>query len=102
MTPLELPTMLPDGSVVVRPDRARVLLGDITQRSLYELLNAGELESYIDGKKRLITVRSIMRYISRKFVATGGTTLADIPRGHAGPGRRRKTPAPSSSTSPTT
>jgi hypothetical protein len=35
----------------------------------YELLAAGELDSYLDGRSRKITVDSIHRYISRRLAA---------------------------------
>jgi hypothetical protein len=40
----------------------------------YELLNAGELVSFLDGRARKITVDSIHAYIARKL-AKAGTTL---------------------------
>jgi hypothetical protein len=33
----------------------------------YELLAAGELESFLDGRSRKITVESINRYIARRL-----------------------------------
>jgi hypothetical protein len=36
----------------------------------YELLNAGELESFLDGRSRKITVESIRRYIARRLAPT--------------------------------
>jgi hypothetical protein len=41
----------------------------------YELLNAGELVSFLDGRARKITVESIHSYIARKLAA--GTTGFD-------------------------
>jgi excisionase family DNA binding protein len=37
---------------------------------LYELLSAGEIESYLDGKSRKIVVASIDRYIARQLEAS--------------------------------
>jgi len=34
---------------------------------LYELLNSGEIESYLDGKSRKIVVASIDRYIAHRL-----------------------------------
>jgi hypothetical protein len=34
---------------------------------LYELLTAGELDSFLDGRSRKITVDSIRRYIARQL-----------------------------------
>jgi hypothetical protein len=50
--------------LVVSPRRARHML-DIGNTRLYELLNAGELESYLDGRSRKIIVQSIYRYVTR-------------------------------------
>jgi hypothetical protein len=36
----------------------------------YELLAAGELESFLDGRARKITVESIHNYIARKLAAS--------------------------------
>jgi hypothetical protein len=47
-----------DEPLVVSPTRAKALLDCGTTR-LYELIAAGELESFKDGKSRKITVRSI-------------------------------------------
>ena len=55
---------------------------------LYERLNRGEYESYTDGGKRLITLRSIRARQERLLAAASGT-----PREQASPrrGRPRKT-----------
>jgi excisionase family DNA binding protein len=37
---------------------------------LYELLNEGELTSYLDGRSRLITTESIRAYVERKVAAS--------------------------------
>jgi hypothetical protein len=52
--------------LVVGPRRARHLL-DMGNTRLYELLAAGELDSFVDGRSRKITVESINRYISRRL-----------------------------------
>ena len=52
--------------LIVKPREARRLLS-VSQRRLYELLNAGELESFKDGASRKITVESIRAYVSRKL-----------------------------------
>jgi hypothetical protein len=52
--------------LVVSPARAKTML-DIGHTRLYELLEAGELESYRDGKSRKITVASIKDRIARKL-----------------------------------
>lgn len=52
--------------LVVRPNKAMQLL-DCSRVYLYELINAGELESYRDGAARKITMRSIHARIERKL-----------------------------------
>jgi len=39
---------------------------------LYELLGLGELESYRDGRSRLIVVASIQAYVAHKLAETRG------------------------------
>jgi hypothetical protein len=51
--------------LVVGPRRARQML-DIGNTRLYELINAGELESYLDGRSRKIIVESIHCYVQRR------------------------------------
>jgi hypothetical protein len=41
-------------------------------------VNAGELESYLDGRRRQITVRSVFRYIARRLAAAR-QLAAEIP-----------------------
>jgi hypothetical protein len=55
---------------------------------LYERLNNGEYETYLDGAKRQITLRSIRARQERKLAAAGGP-----PRENSSPrrGRPRKT-----------
>jgi hypothetical protein len=53
--------------LVVRPKRARAMLADCSKPTLYSLIKAGKLESFTEGKARLITVESIERYIARKL-----------------------------------
>jgi hypothetical protein len=55
-----------DEPLVVRPNTAMRLL-DCGRAYLYELINAGELESYLDGAARKITMRSIHARIERKL-----------------------------------
>lgn len=54
---------------------------------LYERLNAGEYETYIDGGKRLITVRSIRARQERLLAAAGGA-----PRSNPSPRARPRKP----------
>ena len=52
--------------IVVRPKQACALLGcGLTY--LFDLLKKGELESYRDGRSRLITLASIKARIARKL-----------------------------------
>jgi hypothetical protein len=46
----------------------------------YQLLDRDELESFLDGKARKITVESIHRYIARKLAAGQSKKLAAPPR----------------------
>lgn len=41
----------------------------ISRAKLYELINAGELESYTDGRMRRITVASVESYVKRRLEA---------------------------------
>src|SRR5262245_14020040 len=57
-----------DERLVVSPRRARYML-DCGNTRLYELLKNNELESYLDGRSRKITVASIHRFMARRLVA---------------------------------
>ena len=52
--------------LVVKPKAAWKLLACSNTRG-YELLSAGELESFLDGRSRKIIVASIHRYIARRL-----------------------------------
>jgi excisionase family DNA binding protein len=54
--------------LVVRPAEAGELL-DCSQSYLYELIRAGELESFEAGTARKITTASIEAYIRRRLAA---------------------------------
>jgi len=54
--------------LVVPPAQACAMLS-IGLTRCYELINAGELESFKDGKSRKITVNSIEAYIERHLGA---------------------------------
>jgi hypothetical protein len=56
----------PQFPVVVSPSKAMTML-DCGRTRLYELINAKELESYLDGKARKITVASIYARVRRKL-----------------------------------
>jgi hypothetical protein len=58
----------------------------------YELLAAGELQSFLDGRRRKITVDSIRAYIRRRLAEAGGSTAsAPATYPHRRRGRPRKT-----------
>ena len=54
--------------LVVKPKLAWKLLACSNTRG-YELLSAGELESFLDGRSRKIIVASIHRFIARRLAA---------------------------------
>jgi hypothetical protein len=56
--------------IVVRPRIARAMLGGIGTEHLWQLINSGDLESYLDGRARRITVASIRAHIARQLGAT--------------------------------
>ncbi len=55
--------------LIVKPREARRILACGNTR-LYELIAAGELQSFLDGRSRKITVDSIHRYIARLLQPT--------------------------------
>jgi hypothetical protein len=55
--------------LVVKPKVAWKLLGCSNTRG-YELLAAGELDSFLDGRSRKITIESIRHYIARRLAPT--------------------------------
>jgi hypothetical protein len=59
----------PGVALVVSPKRARAML-DCSHTKIYELINSGAIESYLDGASRKIIVASINEYISRKLAAS--------------------------------
>ena len=63
-------TMPPDlGPLVVKPRVAWKMLACSNTRG-YELLAAGKLDSFLDGRSRKITVASIRRYIEQRLRRT--------------------------------
>ena len=78
-----------EGALLVKPKVAWKMLACSNTRG-YELLNAGELDSFLDGRSRKITVESIRRYIARRFPATAASTGPQPKRGR---GRHRKVDA---------
>jgi hypothetical protein len=57
-----------EGALVVKPKVAWKMLACSNTRG-YELIAAGELDSFLDGRSRKITVDSIRRYIARHLEA---------------------------------
>ena len=67
-----------DRRLVVTPRRAWRML-DCGATHGYELLAAGELDSYLDGRARRITVASIEKFITRKLATPrSGETRGDL------------------------
>jgi hypothetical protein len=54
--------------LLVKPKEARRMLA-CGQTRLYELMAAGELRSFSDGRSRKITVASIHHYIAKRLAA---------------------------------
>jgi hypothetical protein len=80
------------GPVVVKPKIAWKMLACSNTRG-YELLAAGELISFLDGRSRKIIVESIHRYIARKVSAAGAIGAAtEASAQHRRRGRPRKYP----------
>jgi hypothetical protein len=74
--------------LVVKPREARSMLACGNTR-LYELLAAKELDSFLDGRSRKITVDSIRRYIARRLAPVVSPTKDTEPHRR---GRSGKTP----------
>lgn len=55
--------------LVVRPRVARQMYGDCSADKIYEKIRSGEIESYLDGRRRVIVVASIEADIKRKAAA---------------------------------
>jgi hypothetical protein len=55
-------------ALVVRPATAERMLS-VTHKALYDLMNAGELQSFTEGSRRFITVQSIRDYLARRLAA---------------------------------
>jgi excisionase family DNA binding protein len=57
-----------EAPLVASPNQAMRAI-QVSRKKLYELINAGELQSYTEGKSRRITVKSINEYIERRLAA---------------------------------
>jgi|GEM_PF-1787047 len=62
--------------LAVSPRQACLLLG-VGNTRLYQLIGNGELQSYLDGRARRITMESIRRRVAR-LLAAAGAPGADI------------------------
>jgi excisionase family DNA binding protein len=62
----QTPALVLDTPLVVSPNHAMKALA-VSRATLYALINAGELESYTEGRSRRITVASINAYIERRL-----------------------------------
>jgi hypothetical protein len=69
--------------LVVSPRHAKHML-DVGNTRLYELLNRKELDSFLDGRSRKITVESIYRFIARRLALTRDTSNV-LPRRRSRP-----------------
>lgn len=58
-----------EGALVVKPKIAWKMLACSNTRG-YELISSGQLDSFLDGRSRKITVDSIRRYIARRLAPT--------------------------------
>ena len=57
-----------EGPLVASPNQTmKAIL--VSRSTLYELIKAGELESYTEGRSRRITVESINAYVKRRLAA---------------------------------
>jgi hypothetical protein len=59
-----------DKALVVGMAKAKALL-DTGTDSLYDLIKTGELDSYLEGRRRKITMASIERLIQKRLAANG-------------------------------
>jgi hypothetical protein len=73
-----------DKALVVGMAKAKALL-DTGTDSIYNLIKTGQLDSYLEGRRRKITVASIERLIQKRLATNG----ADFRRGKH-PERRRR------------
>jgi hypothetical protein len=64
---------MPVTALLVSPATARAML-ECGQTRLYQLLAAGELDSFLDGRSRKILVASIHAYVRRKLEASRKAT----------------------------
>jgi trehalose-6-phosphate synthase len=58
----------PNGSLVASPNETMAYIS-VGRAKLYELINANELESYVEGSSRKILWPSIHDYVKRRLAA---------------------------------
>lgn len=56
-----------DGRVIVATPKETMVALRIGRAKLYELLNSGVLESFLEGKSRKVLWRSIEAYVERRL-----------------------------------
>jgi excisionase family DNA binding protein len=66
--------------LAVNPKRAAFML-DCSLSRIYELMAQGELENYLDGRNRRITVETLKAFIARRLAATRAAQLAAVEPG---------------------
>jgi excisionase family DNA binding protein len=64
---------LPPAPPLAVPTKEASRLLSVSLSRLYELLRAGELDSYADGYNRRVTMASIHRFIERRLAESGGS-----------------------------
>ena len=78
-----------DQPLIVSPKKAAFLL-DCGLDAVYALIHQGQLESYLEGQRRKITMRSIQALIAKRLAAAGSeyqrsSRVPPSPRRSGGP-----------------
>jgi hypothetical protein len=76
--------------LLVRPRKAWRIL-DCGNTRGYELLAKRELDSFVDGRARWITMDSIRRYIERRLAQSGVSSAVPLSRPLVAPELRKQT-----------
>lgn len=58
----------PNGSLVASPNQTMTFIG-VGRAKFYELINTGEIESYVEGSARKVLWPSIHAYVKRRLAA---------------------------------
>ena len=69
-TPPRTPPLAPPLAV---PTKEASRLLSLSMSRLYELLRNGDLQSYVDGYNRRVTMASIHEYVERRLADSGGS-----------------------------